>query len=336
MEHDTSALDHGVSGLQSPADSARDSLTYVDRKGMRPSAQSLVRQLTTGGYAISSFELVSVGDYAVADADWNYKDVPHLNVVHTQVRSIIGTMDDDHITGIALQKVLGIPVPLVLVNYVDGEDSQTYYTSFGPFVLIINTKYEALPAERTKVTTRYNIGASGLARLAFPVLKRIIKSNYRVLMSEDIPMRSRRGTLRARGFSFRSDGRPRGFAETTDLLFNNVMAPERKARSLEMVSIQSFSNDGDSALIGNDDDRGLRLVRFGNEILAFLRYCDHEGAELDCAIRRNDRLSCPWHAKRVAPLLRIAVTSGANAEVDGYSLKIVDDILEVGFPASSL
>jgi hypothetical protein len=270
----------------------------------------------------------------VADADWNYKDVPHLNVVHTQVRCVIGTMDDDHITGVALQKVFGIPVPLVLVNYVDGEDSQTYYTSFGPFILIINTTYEALPAGRSKVITRYNIGASGIARLAFPILQRIIKSNYRVLMSEDIPMRSRRGSLRSRGFSFRSDGRPRGFAETTDLLFKNVVAPERAGRTLETISLRLFANNGDSALIGTDDDRGLRLVRLDSEIIAFLRYCDHEGAELDCASLRNGRLSCPWHAKRIPPLFRLPLEAGATAKADGYSLRIVDDNLEVGLPAA--
>jgi nitrite reductase/ring-hydroxylating ferredoxin subunit len=334
MNQEFSAVDDGAQLQRSPEPCVARFGAAPARKGMRPSAQSLVRQLTTAGYAISSFELVSIGDYAVADADWNYKDVPHLNVVHTQVRCVIGTMDDDHITGVALQKVLGIPVPLVLVNYVDGEDSQTYYTSFGPFVLIINTTYEALPGARTKVTTRYNIGASGPARLAFPILQRIIKSNYHVLMSEDIPMRTRRGSLRSRGFSFRSDGRPRGFAETTDLLFKNVVAPERAGRSLESISLQRFSNDGDSVLIGNDDDRGLRLVRVGTDILAFLRYCDHEGAELDCARLTSGRLSCPWHAKRILPIFRIALTTGASAERDGYSLLMDEDVLRVGLPAA--
>ena len=34
------------------------------------------------GYTFRIFELASEGDFLPSDADWNYKDVPHLKNVH--------------------------------------------------------------------------------------------------------------------------------------------------------------------------------------------------------------------------------------------------------------
>ena len=92
----------------------------------RTSADVLLRQLRKAGYTIDTFSVSNTGDYALADADWNYKDIPHLNVVHTKVRAIVGTLDEDLITTVNLQKVGGIPFPLIVVNYATSEQSQTY------------------------------------------------------------------------------------------------------------------------------------------------------------------------------------------------------------------
>jgi nitrite reductase/ring-hydroxylating ferredoxin subunit len=300
----------------------------------RTSAEVLLRQLRKAGYTVETLSVESTGDYALADADWNYKDVPHLNIVHTKVRAIVGTLDEDLITTVNLQKVGGIPFPLVVVNYATSVRSQTYYTTMGPYILVVYTEYEALGANRTKVTTTYNVAAAGVARLAIPLIRRIIRGNYRTLMSEDLPMRDRRGALRARGFSFRTDSRVRTFPETTDLLFKNVVPPARTRTKTESFALDALAENG-SQLVGSDDDCGLRIVRQDGGLLFFPRLCDHEGASLDCAALRHGRLSCPWHAKAIHPLARVPISEGQDVRFNGFGVRIERSVVSVSMPEGS-
>jgi len=301
---------------------------------MRATCGGLVRQLESNGYSICTFSVSSTGTYALADADWNYKDVPHLNVVHTQVRALLGTVDDDVITTLNLQKILGIPWPLTLVNYASSDTSQTYYTSLGPYVLVVHTQYDALGPNETKVTTTYNVAATGLMRLAFPLIRRVLTKNYKQLMLEDLPMRERRGELRARGFRFRSDGRARTFPETMNLLADNVVVPDRARVRTETVPLAALANDG-AVFVGPDDDRGVRLVKQDGELLVMPRLCTHEGARLDCAPLKNGRLSCPWHGKTIAPLARVALRDGAACGFGTSSVAVGADAVQVTLPADA-
>src|SRR5690349_3668978 len=117
--------------------------------GIRASAETIVRQLTDRGYVARTFSLSSVGDYAVADAEFNYKDVPHVNQVHSAVQSTVATCDDDLATVVLQQRVLGIPFLMALSTYVTGTDSQTYFSTFGPYLIVVNTRFEALGENRT-------------------------------------------------------------------------------------------------------------------------------------------------------------------------------------------
>jgi hypothetical protein len=265
-------------------------------KKLLASHDSLIRQFKNAGYKICTFSVSSTGTYSLEDADWNYKDVPHLNIVHTKVRAIIGSMEDDVITTINLQKVFGIPLPVTLVNYASSPTAQTYFTTLGPYILVVHTKYDSVAENRTCVTTVYNIAAAPLASFAFPLLRRILRSNYRTLMSEDLPMRERRGELRSRGFRFKSDGRARTFTETTDLLHENILPPERNTVRTESIPLEALSADGSSILVGPDDDRGVRLIRSGENVLVMPRMCSHEGASLDCAAVANKSLVCIYAA----------------------------------------
>ncbi|HEY0381841.1 MAG TPA: Rieske 2Fe-2S domain-containing protein [Candidatus Elarobacter sp.] len=302
-------------------------------KNVRATCDGLVRQLKTSGYHVCTFSVSSTGQYALADADWNYKDVPHLNVVHTNVRALLGTVDDDVITTINLQKILGIAWPLTLVNYASSETAQTYFTSLGPYVLVVHTQYEALGPNETKVTTTYNVAAAGLMRLAFPLIQRILTKNYKVLMLEDLPMRDRRGELRARGFRFRSDGRARTFPETMNLLADNLVAPERTQLRTETVSLDDLARTG-TVFVGPDDDRGVRLVKQNGDVLVMPRVCDHEGAGLDCAAVKNGRLSCPWHGKVILPLARVELRDGATGQFGTSRLSVGSGAIHLMLPAA--
>jgi len=299
---------------------------------MRATCDGLVRQLKSNGYSVSTFSVSSTGNYALADADWNYKDVPHLNVVHTQVRALLGTVDDEVITTINLQKILGMAWPLTLVNYASSDTAQTYFTSLGPFVLVVHTQYDALGPNQTKVTTTYNVAATGFMRLAFPFIRRVLTKNYKQLMLEDLPMRDRRGQLRARGFRFNSDGRARTFPETMNLLVDNVVAPERAKVRTESVPLEQLARNG-TVFVGPDDDRGVRLVKQGEELLVMPRFCAHEGAGLDCAEVKNGRLSCPWHGKNILPLARVALREGAACDFGGSRVAVDAAAIRLTLPS---
>ena len=47
------------------------------------------------GYCNTEFIINSLGNYTPEDSDWNYKDVPHLNIVHKNVEGLLAIVDDN-------------------------------------------------------------------------------------------------------------------------------------------------------------------------------------------------------------------------------------------------
>lgn len=294
---------------------------------MRITVSRFVNRMESAGYHVQNFSVRSQGRYTPEDADWNYKDVPHLNVVHSNVDTIPTAMDDDLITTLNLQKVLGFRMPMTVVNFAHGPREQAYYSTLGPFVLLVHTQFEGTE-EQTTVNTTYHVAAPGLARFAFPLIKRVLSKNYEVLMSEDLPMRDRRGELRRRGYAFRSDGRTRTFAETTDLRFSNVVPPEGDVAEEFRLPVSKLGEEGARVDLGDDGHQGIRLERQGDQILALPRLCPHEGASLDCAELVKGKVSCPWHARLFNPVGRLNLTT--DSEQDGaVRLRIEDEDLVV-------
>ncbi len=271
---------------------------------VRRTAPELVRSASRFGLRFKSFSLVSEGTWTDEDADWNYKDVPHLNQVHSQADTVPATIGDDFIATINFQKIAGIPVPIALANYVASDGTQVYYTTLACFVLIVETAIGDSTQSgsiRSRVETTYHIGGPSGAIWLYPILRRILTANYKVLMSEDLPMRAQRGRLRLAGYSFASDGRPRTFAETTDLTVKNVIPPTPTSSHPVTVDLRRLEPEG--TVIVGDSTAGFRLIRTADkEVAVFDRVCDHEGACLDSAAATRNSLVCPWHAKRVKPL----------------------------------
>ena len=127
---------------------------------MRRSREQLIVQLKGQGLCFSSFSMEHEGHYAVADAEWNYKDVPHLHCVHELVEAVIANAERMcKIATINLQKALGVKVPMAVFNYSFDERTQIYYTTFLFFVLVVETTYDTIAPGKTKVVTTYSIGA---------------------------------------------------------------------------------------------------------------------------------------------------------------------------------
>lgn len=299
----------------------------------RYSKKHIVAKLKLEGLAFSEFSLAHEGPYSIEDADWNYKDVPHLHHIHELVEAIFTSVEDDHIATINMQKVFGIKLPLAVFNYQTEANAQTYYTTWFFFVLIVETRYEQIAALRTRVTTTYTIGSPKILQWTFPILRWILKKNYDNLMSGDIPMRERRGQLRSWGYSFKKDKPLYSFEETMDIRRNNVVAPETAVPQDLTIDIrQKLPADGE-LLVGESNHHGVRLIRRGNELVVFPRMCPHEGACLDKQNYANQRINCPWHGRIFTPLgtFDLSDDNAQKAQLESCLLALDRGSLSVSF-----
>jgi len=268
--------------------------------------ESIVRRATEEGYVFKDFSLEHVGRYAAADADWNYKDIPHLHFVHHLAEAIPTIISDDFITSLNTQRMFGMKVPLTVVNYESGIGEQTYYTTLFWFILVIQTRFREHAPLRTSVVTTYSIGMPRLLRWAFPILKWTITRNYRVLMTADIPMRERRGELRSRGFAFNHEHLSYGFGETTLITRQNVVPPSRDGLVAAFeVDLKTVVPPSSETLLGTDDDLGVRAKRDGNLVELFPRICPHEGSCLDKSPVVGGKVHCPWHGREFTTICTV-------------------------------
>ena len=295
------------------------------------SQKELVDSLEKQGLKFSHFSFISEGNFLPSDADWNYKDVPHLNVVHQLVDAVNACIGDDIIATINMQKILGIRFPLSVFNYDTGPNRQTYFANFFVYQLIIETSYIKLDTLRTQVTTRYAIGSAPIWQFFVPILKWVIRKNYDDLMSTDIPMRTRRGDLRAMGYTFKGDNSTYSFRDTMKIQESNLIPPSAsKYLGIEFSASLSAVLEQKTVLLGKPDHLGLRLELDNDSISVFLRTCPHEGANLDESKCAKSTLSCPWHARKFRPLLKLSMdadqalqtASGINASVKNGQIRL--------------
>ena len=294
----------------------------------KSSRMTLVRQLENEGFRFSELVLTSEGEYAPEDADWNYKDIPHLHHVHALAEALPATIDRDMICSINLQRIFGLWVPITLVNYEYEKDCQVYFTTLLMFALIIETRWEAIGKIHTRVTTTYSIGYPRWLFFAVPLLKWTIRRNYRVLMSEDIPMRTRRGALRKLGYSFKMEGPSYGFPSTTKIMESNLELPPHAERRIVCSYKEALAGQSE-ALIGDIGLLGFRLVQDGADFLIFTRACPHEGASLDQVICDRGTLRCRWHGRRVSPIGRFTPGHDTEFTQEGYRVQVTGDQLTI-------
>ena len=306
---------------------------------MRRSRDQLIVQLKGQGLYFSSFSLEHEGDYAAADAEWNYKDIPHLHCVHELVEAIISHVSPHEIATINIQKVLGLRLPLAVFNYSFDERTQIYYTTFLFFVLIVETTYDPLAPNKAKVVTTYSVGSPKALQCLFPVLRWIIKRNYRNLMSTDIPMRQRRGQLRSWGYTFLRPSEGYGFEQTMNLSCSNVVIP-KELESFPPVELQVERDQclQKEWLVGRDDHLGLRVVESNQKISVFTRMCPHEGASLDPHPCVKGRLTCPWHGRIFTPIVELNLLGPRNqkALTEFHEIVLEENMLRIKIKESLL
>ena len=308
----------------------------------------LVAALTAEGMRFRQFECVSEGEYSPDDAAWNYMDIPHLTYVHKQVDGVL-SLAADQITGsVFFQRIPFCRLPLTVLTYQSARNAVTYYTSFGFFLLIIQTSWAAIDPTHTRVVTRYAVGWTGwLVGIVYPLIRRLLERNYRILMSEDIPMRNQRGFLRSKGYEFSMRGDVPSFLESKKIMQQNVVTPEQNviapANAATWAPIDLHLDSmviGSVRLIGDANHIGLAVCRTGNAVEFYPRLCPHEGASLDDAVKEcisvnspnqdSCTIHCPWHGRKFRPILSVKLpaasetyeTSWHRYEVDGLHVRI--------------
>lgn len=314
--------------------------------------KSLVATLTANGFRFRQFDCVSEGNYAPSDAEWNYMDVPHLQYVHKQVDGWPTFLADTVSASVFLQKIPFFCLPLTVTQYKTSRDSITYYTSFSFYLVIVETAWEALGPNRTRVTTTYAVGWIGrLLGLGYPLIRWLLTRNYRILMSEDLPMRDQRGLLRSKGYEFRFPDTGPSFLYSKKIMQQNVITPEQNVIAPpdspiwnETIIEGARLGDGESMVIGNQDHVGLAVVRRGASLVFFPRLCPHEGASLDDAVKSAGKelqpasgvctVRCPWHGRKFTPILEVTLPApAARYESDWHIFAVEGDAVRVACKA---
>ncbi len=299
---------------------------------MMKSHDDLVAALKAAGMAVNAFTITSQGFFTKEDVDWNYKDVPHLDHVHPNIHPVLGIVEDDKNIFINLQRVFGVRLPLSVVSYHPATEPETSFTTWLFYVLIVSVRSVQVDAETCRTETRYSVVGPRLLAWTLPLLRWLIKRNYRGLMKDDIPMRSRRVELRRRGYRFRRQGDRYSFLDSLDVARSNVIPPAGAAPFDAIgVELDRELPSGGELLLGDDGHLGLRLLRQGDHILAFPRLCQHQGASLDHQICTDKRLKCPWHGRVIAPLaeLNLAQPGREERRAGAYLLKLDGFVLRV-------
>jgi nitrite reductase/ring-hydroxylating ferredoxin subunit len=278
---------------------------------MMRSKEALKSELQSAGLVFDEFSIHLEGPYTSSDADWNYKDVPHLSYMHPGVRPVLGIVNDDTMITINMQKLLGLWLPMAVVNYHPNGQPQTYFTTWFFFVLMVTTQYEQLEPLRCRVTTNYSVGGPWLLSWVLPVIRFLLKRNNSWLMEGDIPMRTRRGELRARGYQFsRPPNETYTFAETVNVSKSNVAPPPQAPASARTINLDTDLTSDGQYLFGDDGHLGLRILRQGDRVMVFPRMCPHEGASLDNRPCKDGRITCEWHGRVFSPIAQFDLSKG--------------------------
>jgi nitrite reductase/ring-hydroxylating ferredoxin subunit len=252
---------------------------------------------------VKSFEASSIGTYLPEDAMWNYKDAPHLNYVHSLAMGCQALISDNHVAALHTQKILGIRFPMTLVEYQSAPNELIYISTILVFTILVNTRItkKESKGQNTLVLTNYIVAGPWYTKPLFYIIKKIILNNYRILMSEDLPMRDRKAQLRKNEYAFLHDKTDHSWNNSLNIAKNNLILPCNEV-VFKIDLNKEFINNGEY-LLGENGIFGFRLVKKDDRFTLYPRICLHEGACIDNQkINHNEIISCPWHGRNIRPI----------------------------------
>jgi hypothetical protein len=279
-----------------------DKKVYIKNMEMRLNPIYRLEQfLTKEGYYVEKFDVETVGEYSKHDALWNYKDTTHLDYVHSQADSCQSTLGDDIVTALHTQKIFGLKFPMCLIEYHRG-DELNYYSTIFLFTLLVRTRFEDYNNTGSKTKTTYTVACPRWCRIFIPFLKYTVIKNYKILMSEDIPMRERKLYLRNKGYKFKHDNTRISWLKTASINEDYLILPDETSKPRDKLCINLNDVTEGKNLYGDSDHFGVIIIKNSNLLSIYNRICHHEGACLDEAKEDKNYLSCPWHGKKISPL----------------------------------
>lgn len=285
--------------------------------------QSIKNMCIDSNFCSIEFEVIEKGSYTCRDAEWNYKDTLHSNFVHSKFYGARTILSDDFITSVHIQKIFGIKFPMTLVQYEDNK-KLVYYSSLLFFLIIVETTFNSID-EGSMVITKYTVFCPVWASFLLKIIKYITLKNYKTLMSEDLPLRNRRGYLRSLGYSYSHDTKKLGWLMLSSISENNVIANHN-----DMILRVNLNDVNDGTYnFGIDNHIGIRLIRHEDIFKIYPRMCLHEGASLDMCKIENGSIYCPWHGKKISALKIFNLNEDFIIHIDGRKIKKHDVILEV-------
>ena len=266
----------------------------------------MVNSLKKENFNFNFFEAETIGDYLPEDSDWNYKDVAHAKYVHSNVSSYQAFTLDDMAASVNQQKLpfIGMSIPVVTINYEISKFNQMYFFSIGPFVVIVNTISTKINLDKTKVKTSYAVGSKGLFKYLHKIIGKILLRNYKLLMTEDAPMRIRKGQLRKSGHKFYSDNKS-SFKFSAEINRANVYLNKNEETEM-LIKKSTFLTLKHGDTIGKSSGiLNFFITEEENLKKIWPSTCSHEGALLSSKCIKKSKIFCPWHNKVVNPIIII-------------------------------
>ncbi len=285
-----------------------------DLKEKALSFDSMVRRIEKQGYRFSQFETSTIDPCHSIDVEWNYKDIAHVEHIHSHVAREFTFVGENSYTTLDFQNLFGISIPQSTAFYSTEDNRLIAHTTLFLYIILVEVSFEQLDDDSAKTTTRYAIGVKmRIGELLFPIIRRALRSNWERFMKEDRPMRIRRGELRKNGFTL-VDRSPVDMRKTLQISDVGVRPPAEYEVGADF-SLNVADNLNKFVQLGNSDHYGLQ-VRFTERMISiFPRLCPHRGASLDTDNCDGNFVKCPWHGRKYSPLCSIK----NNGERQGFS-----------------
>ncbi len=296
------------------------------------SFQNIISELTNYGFKINKFTVSTKGSYSQLDVDWNYKDIMHLDHVHSHTKSYIPlNIGKKSASYISFQKIplIGITVPVFFLVYEHSAFNQIHFTNLGSIILVVDLKI-VKNGKQTTVNSQYALATKGIYSLFTILLKKITLRKYYKLLAEDTPLREQRAQLREVGHDFIKQGETYDYDHSAKINQNNVTLLKGTPSKITTSISQIIKNQPNK--IGTNKGVLSFFLTYNQNIQIWPTTCSHEGANITKACIRNEHITCPWHGRKIKPIIELTYDGkivSTNEQV--YKLEKYQDDLEIFF-----